>query len=89
MIEVVKHNQEESVAITAFEFLPTQDTATIDLVIKSVTDKDDASAIDTNGGIPGDGTGALILTPERPTATATFGIFRGSDRIIYWREVAN
>lgn len=23
---------------------------------------------------------------ENPTATATFGVFRGHDRIIYWRE---
>ena len=30
-----------------------------------------------------DGDGAL----ENPTATATFGVFRGHDRIIYWREV--
>ena len=29
-----------------------------------------------------DGDGAL----DNPTATATFGVFRGHDRIIYWRE---
>ena len=30
-----------------------------------------------------DGDGSL----ENPTATATFGVYRGHDRIIYWREV--
>jgi MSHA biogenesis protein MshQ len=26
---------------------------------------------------------------NNPTATATFGVYRGNDRIIYWREVVN
>jgi MSHA biogenesis protein MshQ len=29
------------------------------------------------------------LFDENPTATATFGVFRGNDRIIYQREVFN
>ncbi|WP_323807760.1 DUF6701 domain-containing protein [Marinobacter sp. LV10R520-4] len=26
---------------------------------------------------------------ENPQATATFGVYRGNDRVIYWREVLN
>jgi len=26
---------------------------------------------------------------QNPRATATFGVYRGNDRIIYWREVLN
>ena len=32
-----------------------------------------------------DGNGSF----ENPSATATFGIYRGHDRVIYWREVTN
>ncbi|MEW6981171.1 DUF6701 domain-containing protein [Colwelliaceae bacterium 6471] len=30
-----------------------------------------------------------VIYDDNPTAVATFGLFRGNDRIIYWREVNN
>jgi hypothetical protein len=32
---------------------------------------------------------AFIYIDDVPKATITFGLFRGSDRIIQWREVSN
>ncbi|WP_250656328.1 DUF6701 domain-containing protein [Alkalimarinus coralli] len=36
-----------------------------------------------------DGSGSISGSVDAPSATATFGRYRGHDRIIYWREVSN
>jgi MSHA biogenesis protein MshQ len=43
---------------------------------------------DWRGGVDGEADG-VIDTNDFPEATINFGLFRGSDRIIHWREVSN